>query len=250
MIKFFRQIRFRLMETGKTSRYFKYAIGEIVLVVIGILIALQINTWNENRKLKQVEIKALREIQKGFQADTADLSINVDALRGVYVSSQLILKELDSSRPYHDSLSRHFAKALQVTRLISNDGPYEVLKSKGLDLVSNDSIRQRIVDIYDGRYEAIRTWEQGFFISDRYIQQECIDLFDIVQTFDFGRDGLREAKMVPHDFEALKTNERYKTMTRTFGAQSKLLLMYSIRVKRQLEELLSSIEHELIKLAE
>jgi hypothetical protein len=45
MIKFFRQIRFKLMETGKTSKYFKYAIGEIVLVVIGILIALQINNW-------------------------------------------------------------------------------------------------------------------------------------------------------------------------------------------------------------
>ena len=57
MIKFFRKIRYNLMETGKTGkpafaagRYFKYAIGEIVLVVIGILIALQINNWNEVRK--------------------------------------------------------------------------------------------------------------------------------------------------------------------------------------------------------
>jgi len=50
MIKFFRQIRFKLMNENKTSRYFKYAIGEIVLVVIGILIALQINNWNENQK--------------------------------------------------------------------------------------------------------------------------------------------------------------------------------------------------------
>ncbi len=50
MIKFFRLIRKDLMETGKTGKYFKYAIGEIVLVVIGILIALSINTWNENNK--------------------------------------------------------------------------------------------------------------------------------------------------------------------------------------------------------
>ncbi|MCA0133552.1 DUF6090 family protein [Winogradskyella alexanderae] len=50
MIKFFRHIRQRLLSEGKTGKYFKYAIGEIVLVVIGILIALQINTWNENRK--------------------------------------------------------------------------------------------------------------------------------------------------------------------------------------------------------
>ena len=49
MIKFFRQIRFKLMETGKTSRYFKYALGEIILVVIGILIALQVSNWNQTR---------------------------------------------------------------------------------------------------------------------------------------------------------------------------------------------------------
>ena len=50
MIKFFRKIRYDLMNQNKTSKYFKYAIGEIILVVIGILIALQINNWNEGRK--------------------------------------------------------------------------------------------------------------------------------------------------------------------------------------------------------
>lgn len=47
MIKFFKKIRQNLLNKGKTNKYFKYAIGEIVLVVIGILIALQINNWNE-----------------------------------------------------------------------------------------------------------------------------------------------------------------------------------------------------------
>ena len=53
MIKFFRKIRQNLLSEGKTTKYFKYAIGEIVLVVIGILIALQINNWNEERKEKE-----------------------------------------------------------------------------------------------------------------------------------------------------------------------------------------------------
>ena len=57
MIKFFRKIRYNLMEQNKTGNYFKYAIGEIVLVVIGILIALQINNWNENRKANIEEIQ-------------------------------------------------------------------------------------------------------------------------------------------------------------------------------------------------
>ena len=53
MIKFFRRIRYDLMETGKTGKYLKYAIGEVILVVIGILIAVQINDWNEHRKMVQ-----------------------------------------------------------------------------------------------------------------------------------------------------------------------------------------------------
>jgi len=52
MIKFFRNIRQKLLSEGKTTNYIKYAIGEIVLVMIGILLALQVNNWNENRKKK------------------------------------------------------------------------------------------------------------------------------------------------------------------------------------------------------
>jgi hypothetical protein len=48
MIKFFRKIRYDLIENNKTGKYFKYAIGEIVLVMIGILLALQVNNWNED----------------------------------------------------------------------------------------------------------------------------------------------------------------------------------------------------------
>mgnify|MGYP000577589061 CR=1 FL=1 len=60
MIKFFRQIRQNLIMENKTGKYLKYAIGEIVLVVIGILIALEVNNWNENRK-DSIEEKAILE---------------------------------------------------------------------------------------------------------------------------------------------------------------------------------------------
>ena len=66
MIKFFRHIRQKLLSEGKTARYIKYAIGEIVLVVIGILIALQINNWNTNYKRHQEEVQLLKDIHKEF----------------------------------------------------------------------------------------------------------------------------------------------------------------------------------------
>ena len=69
MIKFFRRIRFDLMETGKTAKYLKYAIGEIVLVVIGILIALSINNWNTDRLEKKEVANFLKQIETEIESD-------------------------------------------------------------------------------------------------------------------------------------------------------------------------------------
>ncbi|MGK0413271.1 MAG: hypothetical protein ACJA1B_001474 [Polaribacter sp.] len=67
MIKLFRNIRKNLLSEGKTTKYFKYAIGEIILVVIGILIALQINTWNQERILKIEEKKIVKNIHNEYE---------------------------------------------------------------------------------------------------------------------------------------------------------------------------------------
>jgi len=82
MIKFFRRIRQNLLMENKTGKYFKYAVGEIILVVIGILIALQVNNINEQRKSTIFEVKVLKEIRNNLKTDlieiNEDLSLMVD----------------------------------------------------------------------------------------------------------------------------------------------------------------------------
>jgi hypothetical protein len=73
MIKLFRNIRKKLLKEGKTTKYFKYAIGEIVLVVIGILIALQINNWNETRKEKIAEENFFENVLIDLEKDEVKL---------------------------------------------------------------------------------------------------------------------------------------------------------------------------------
>ena len=77
MIKFFRSIRHNLLAEGKTEKYLKYAIGEIVLVVIGILIALQINNWNEQRKIREAEREILQNLK-------SELLINKENLEKIH----------------------------------------------------------------------------------------------------------------------------------------------------------------------
>ena len=76
MIKFFRRIRQKQISEGKTGTYFKYAIGEIILVVIGILIALSISNWNEERKIKKAEIGILQNLK-------TELKFNLDDLKKI-----------------------------------------------------------------------------------------------------------------------------------------------------------------------
>jgi len=99
MIKFFRKIRYDLMVKNKTGKYFKYAIGEIILVVIGILIALQINNWNENRLKNQA-------IKTSLNSLIHDLNTEQNMLGGInnmhtfkFFSMQYLLK-MEGSSPY------------------------------------------------------------------------------------------------------------------------------------------------------
>ena len=99
MIKFFRRIRGKLLSEGKTGKYFKYAIGEIVLVVIGILIALQINNWNESRKDYAKSRNYLSEILKDLKGDTTSFN---SALKEV--SSTIAVEEWAINK-FHDKTS-------------------------------------------------------------------------------------------------------------------------------------------------
>ena len=83
MIKFFRKIRQNLLSEGKTANYLKYAIGEIILVVIGILIALQINNWNNERLNSTKEYTFLKELSKIIESDI-DYFQKEDSIRTVY----------------------------------------------------------------------------------------------------------------------------------------------------------------------
>lgn len=91
MIKFFRHIRKSLLMENKTRKYFKYAIGEIGLVVIGILIALSINNWNENVKNKERKKEMLKEIYHEFVTNKEKLQSIVIQHEECYVSAQKVL---------------------------------------------------------------------------------------------------------------------------------------------------------------
>lgn len=108
MIKIFRRIRQSYLFENKTGKYLTYAFGEIILVVIGILIALQLNNWNENRKIKTFEKDLLIGLQTQLIGDFGLINRSIEGNKRVQTSSQIILDHMDQDLPYHDSLALHF----------------------------------------------------------------------------------------------------------------------------------------------
>jgi len=149
MIKFFRHIRQSLIMENKTGKYLKYAIGEIVLVVIGILIALQINTWNENRKLRRAELETLSEIQRSLRQDSSVLSSNLKILETKKVESRMLIEHIENKLPYQPKLDSLFMNVYyhRGYKTFNNSG-FELLKQRGFDIIMNTELRKSITNHY------------------------------------------------------------------------------------------------------
>ena len=98
MIKFFRKIRQKLLVEGKTSKYFKYAIGEIFLVVIGILIALQINNWNQYNQDRKLERELLEQLHSEFESNLDQIEGKISTREKMIKSSIKLLEYKDNNK--------------------------------------------------------------------------------------------------------------------------------------------------------
>ena len=150
MIKFFRKLRQNLLSENKFSRYLLYALGEIVLVVIGILIALQINNWNEARKQNAYEDQLLLQLKKDLEFNVKDIQLNISLQKLCINSCDVLIRQFDQNLPYNDSLIKYFARSGLWTKAILNKGAYGTLKSSGLDIITNYELRELVFNIYEG----------------------------------------------------------------------------------------------------
>lgn len=149
MISLFRKIRQNLLQKNRITQYLAYAIGEIFLVVIGILIALQINTWNEIRKIKQYELKMLLELKKTLEKDYRYFSSQIPRLTTKQTAANRLLEMIETQDESLDTLNKYFADLRFDVLFQYNAGAYGSIKSGGIDKISNDSIRSQMADIYE-----------------------------------------------------------------------------------------------------
>ncbi|WP_437399562.1 DUF6090 family protein [Flagellimonas lutimaris] len=174
MIKFFRKIRQNLLSEGKTGKYLKYAIGEIILVVIGILIALQINNWNENRKNNLLEQQLLKALLTEFETNL----VNLD--RVINFNDSNIKNSVSLGRYTGPSLSDFNEKELSELmvgifkiepRFTPSQGTVmEVINSGKLSVLSDAKLRKALSD-WQSTLESVKR-QEDYVVERRDLAHE------------------------------------------------------------------------------
>ena len=209
MLTFFRKIRRTLIESEKTRKYLLYAIGEIALVVIGILIALQINNWNENRKTKAREQQALSEIRSDLQVSITSLNniiyTDVNNMNQAIRSINAVLGNLNSSSTPDDSLALHFRNVFNYPDVDLKSSGFESLTSMGMDLIADEHLRSEIGKYYSFVVPSVD--KANTELRDDFYKYM---LGNMQNKFVAIRDGNRIKALAPKDFRRLAENDEFK----------------------------------------
>ena len=194
MLTFFRRIRKGLLEGGRTSKYLLYAIGEIALVVIGILIALQINNWNQERQEKKELHTYLENIRSNLEDDLISL-YEIKTFRDSSVAyswrwltlakkESITLKELMNQE--YSSFGVFIDKYFQ-----SRSSGFETLKTSGFIGKLNGTVLEQKLNNYYYTVDKIREGETSLnntietmknLAFDKNVRQRLIEIIEAYRT--------------------------------------------------------------------
>ena len=189
MFRFYRQLRKNLIGNGQVRRYFLYALGEIALVVIGILLALQIDAWNTDRIDRKKEVLYLKEIRGNLEDDlnnvvySIDFNQKKDSIIQVCLTTML---EAESDEEAMFKILENMPMLAEFSVYTQNRVAFNnMLSAENIDLISNDSLRTRLSTFYSeanllfGMQDRVRELTRIFVdnITPMLMNRESIQVF-------------------------------------------------------------------------
>ena len=264
MIKFFRKIRQQLVTENKFSKYILYAIGEIILVVIGILIALSINNQNEARKERVQETVILKQLLGDFNSNLEQLDQKISFRKDFMNSSKQLFNLIDNPDLRHkDSIDNHIAKTMPYATF---DPIFNDLASSGeLSLIKNTILKQaltrwssNIMDVIEDEviWKDYRNNHYIPFLVKHYqlrtIRDKAYKLnllgtysLEIEKNNDsYSLDDIGETKH-PEDFNALLNHPDFEDhITRCYALNS-WANVQSVVLRKRIVEIIELIDKEM-----
>lgn len=218
MLKFFRLIRKQLLLENNTSRYLAYALGEILLVVLGILIALQINNWNEARKAKQQEQQLFSKLLSDLQSDSIMISSALTGFKSHQDLHYHLYDEMKGKASYDSTLEYGLLRWIQPFNLIVKENYQPIV-----DQIINETVRDSL-NAYFRREEFAQTgWNEFTSQKINFVRPYLTsnNISDVDAVFSIARyEGNDVNKML-----------NYESMEAQFNTYEFGQVLYELRVK-------------------
>jgi len=199
MINFFRKTRKKLADDNKPLKYMRYAIGEIALVVIGILIALSINNWNESRKDRIQEKEILSEISETIVRNNEILENHMLLIEDINRSNEVVILWIENESEYSEEYQKEFYRCfLSGSNIFLSSAGYDELKNSGMELIRNTFLKNEIIYLFGVDYlrraQLINFFKQHFPIYEDFLIKNFIT---------------EEQKLIPINREHLQKNLQF-----------------------------------------
>ena len=245
MIKFFRNIRKKLAAENNVAKYLRYAIGEVVLVVVGILIALQINNWNEESKTSNLETKILKELHSNLTLDLKEIHDDIESMDEINKACKKIKWYLQKHDHPTDSLFNTFGILRVTPHFDPNKSGYGLLQSKGVEVISNDSLRNTISLLYERLYPYYKRYEEER-LRFHALHSEPILLKYFSMHFDLDALYNGDFEISHEDFQKLKSDTTFLKLLSAIAFENSAVQIRGKRIEQGIISLLHALEEELL----
>lgn len=233
------------MSENKAGKYFKYAIGEITLVVIGILIALQINNWNQQRKDRNYELTMLSQVQDQLKKDYTYCKSSLPYFKSAMHSvNEIAMIKNDFNYP-SDSLQHHIDAIMNFgISYAFNTSAFDGIESGGLDKISNPEIRDLLSDLYGNTIPTASGWVNEIVRESLFERSRLI--YEIFEPHVVpGEDGIIKTVLVVDNPDMIRKNPKFDEMLASFNWPIPISIRLINSLLKKMESLDELIENEL-----
>lgn len=213
---------------------------EFISIFIAVISAFALTNWNENRREEEAATKILIEISNGLQKDLEDIRINVYGHKEGVKACQFWRKVLSNEEVNYDSLNQHYLNLTRDFFSAQNNSGYETLKSRGLELLENDSLRFDIISLYEYDYESLKMMEENYY--EMQFQENYFKEFNDIIAPNFEFDSLGNMASIQ---QPLNINPKEIKLILTYLWKIQVNRNFILRYYSSMEEKIKSIDQRI-----
>jgi hypothetical protein len=212
----------------------KYALGEVLLIVVGITIALAANSWYEDRRERRDELQVLEQLQQALEIDLDEFESRYTLETRIFRDVSALLEHMQSDAVYDVGIIPYFRSVRRWVGVGTNSAPYEALKSSGFDLISSASLQLALIYYYENQFPRL----QGAYLNNR--------AFAVDRVVPFYLENFRQTEpgtFIPDDYQKLRSDQYFWNlcMTKVSRLQNRSLPRYEESIE-MIRGILADIE--------